>query len=265
MNRQDSRIFRLSRRLVTAFFVACLPLSGLLTGCSGFDNVTIGEGEEAEQRGVAPADRLREGMADYDVGKYGSAVKKFTALLEEHPFSREAMLAQLKLADAYYYERKYDEAREQYKAFETRYPTNEAIPYVLFQQGMCDYSRVDRIDRDPGSVNKAIASFTRLLNAAPNSPYSQEATRKIKDAQEFLAHHEFLVADFYIRTNKDDSAKQRLRYLLSTYPESDMALRAKTLLAELEGKTAGKAADAAAGSGEVLDAGGVEADLRGEN
>ncbi len=234
-------------RIVLACLVACLPL---LSGCSVFDgmfsNVTVGEEEEV-LKGVPPETRLQEGMTAYEVGHYKTAAKAFSTLLEEHPFSQEAMLAELKLADAYYYDGKYDEAKKHYQAFESRHPTNEAIPYVLFQYGMCDYSRADRVDRDPGSMRLAVESFTRLLNAAPNSPYSQEATRKIKDAQEFLAHHEYRVAEFYRRTGKEGAAKQRLQYLLSSYPESDLAPKAQRMLQELEGKPASESdrADAA--------------------
>ena len=219
------------RTLRALLFAACLLLSGL-PACSMFENVTVGEEEEIE-RGVPPATRLREGMEAYDVGKYGKAVTAFSALLEEHPFSPEAGLAELKLADAYYYDGKYDEAKEHYKEFETRHPTNEAIPYVLFQYGMCDYVRADRTDRDPNGMAQAINSFTRLLNAAPNSAYAQEAATKIREAQDFLADHEFQVARFYKRTGKLGAARQRLQYLLATYPNSDLVPRAQELLAEL--------------------------------
>lgn len=225
MNRRTPRAARLA-----LLFAACLFLTGL-SGCSMFK--FGGEEEEEVQAGVPPATRLREGMEAYDVGKYGKAVTAFTALLEEHPFSPEAGLAELKLADAYYYDGKYDEAKEHYKEFETRHPTNEAIPYVLFQYGMCDYAKADRTDRDPNSMAQAINSFTRLLNAAPHSAYAQEATIKIREAQEFLADHEFRVAKFYTRTGKPGAARQRLQYLLATYPNSNLVPRAQELLAEI--------------------------------
>lgn len=222
----------------TVLFLCLLLASALaLGGCSTlkgmFSNVTVGEEEEVE-RNMPPETRIREGMDAYDVGRYSEAIKSFTALLLEHPFSPQAMLAELKLADAYYYDGQYDEAKVHYREFENKHPTNEAIPYVLFQYGMCDYARADRIDRDPNSMSQAIKSFTRLLNAYPNSAYSPEATSKIKEAREYLANHEYLVAVFYVRTEKHEAAKQRLNYLLSTYPESDLAPKAKELLNKLE-------------------------------
>ncbi len=222
----------------TALILCLLACSLALGGCSSFkgmfSNFTVGEDEEEIEQNMPPETRIREGMDAYDVGKYSEAIKSFTALLLEHPFTPQAMLAELKLADAYYYDGQYDEAKVHYREFENKHPTNEAIPYVLFQYGMCDYARADRIDRDPASMSQAIKSFTRLLNAYPNSAYAPEATNKIKEAQEFLANHEYLVAVFYVRTEKHDAAKQRLQYLLSTYPESDLAPKAKDLLARIE-------------------------------
>lgn len=219
--------------LILCLLACSLALGGCATFKGMFSSVTVGEEEEIEQN-MPPETRIREGMDAYDVGKYGEAIKSFTALVVEHPFSPQAMLAELKLADAYYYDGQYDEAKAHYREFENKHPTNEAIPYVLFQYGMCDYARADRIDRDPASMSQAIKSFTRLLNAYPSSAYAPEATNKIKEAQEFLANHEYLVAVFYVRTEKFDAAKQRLQYLLSTYPESDLAPKAKELLARIE-------------------------------
>lgn len=226
------------RILVCLALLLCLvPLGGCSTFQGMFSKVSFGEEEETE-RGMSPETRAREGMDAFDVGNYGAAIKSFTTLLQEHPFSPQAPLAELKLADAYYYDGKYDEAKTHYREFETRYPSNEAIPYVLFQYGMCDYTRAERIDRDPAGMAQAIKSFTRLINAYPDSAYSPEAGNKIKEAREFLANHEYLVAVFYVRTDKNEAARQRLRYLLATYPESALAPKAKDLLAKLE---AGKA------------------------
>ena len=223
------------KRVLILFLLACsLALAGCSTFQGMFSNVTIGEDEEVGEMNIPPETQIREGMDAFNVGKYSVAIKSFTNLLVEHPFSPEAMLAELKLADAHYYDGQYDEAKVHYREFETKHPTNEAIPYVLFQYGMCDYSKADRIDRNPDSMAQAIKSFTRLLNAYPNSPYTLEATNKIKEAREFLANHEYLVAAFYVRTEKNEAAKHRLNYLLSTYPESDLAPKAKELLAKLE-------------------------------
>jgi len=211
-----------------------------LSGCSTFSGMfnKFSFGEEEDPKSLPPDILIVQGMDAYDVGNYSDAIKAFKLILDEHPFSAQAMLAELKAADAYYYNKQYTEAKALYKEFEERHPTNEAIPYVLFQIGMCDFSRTDRIDRDTSGPKDAIKSFTRVIQTYPQSPYAKEAKARIKDAKEFLVNHEYMVAVFYVRTNHYEEAKHRLKYLLAMYPDSTMAPQAKALLEQLQ---AGKA------------------------
>lgn len=221
------------KRLLLVFLVlAATTLSSCSTFSGMFSKFTLGE--EEDPKSLPPETLIVQGMDAYDVGNYSEAIKAFKTILDEHPFSAQAMLAELKAADAHYYNKQYAEAKILYKEFEERHPTNEAIPYVMFQIGMCDYSRSDRIDRDISGPQEAIKSFTRLVNAYPQSPYAKEAKAKIKDSKEFLVNHEYLVAVFYVRTDRHEEAKHRLKYLLAMYPDSNMAPQAKALLQHLE-------------------------------
>jgi outer membrane protein assembly factor BamD len=173
-------------------------------------------------------------MDDYNVGKYFTAIEFFEEILNRYPFSPEAILAELKAADCSYHLERYQEALLLYEEFENRHPTNEAIPYVMFQKAMSNYKQIDRIDRDPSGAEKSIALFQQLLKAYPDSPYTGEAKARIAAATEFLANHEYFVVEFYVRTAKYDQAAVRLRYLLAMYPESKIAPKAEDLLARIE-------------------------------
>jgi outer membrane protein assembly factor BamD len=229
----NTRSFHDCKRL---FLVLLTLATTTLAGCSTFDGMfsKFSFGEDEDPKALPPETLLVQGMDAYNVGNYSDAVKSFKIILDEHPFSAQAMLAELKAADAHYYNKQYAEAKPLYKAFEERHPTNEAIPYVMFQIGMCDYSRSDRIDRDVSGPQEAIKSFTRLINAYPQSPYAKEAKAKIIDSKEFLVNHEYLVAVFYVRTDRNEEAKHRLKYLLAMYPDSNLAPQAKALLSHLE-------------------------------
>ena len=222
---------------VSRFLVAALLLGSLtLSGCSTFSGMfsKFSFGEDEDPKSLPPETLITQGMDAYNVGDYSEAQKNFKQILDEHPFSAQAILAELKAADANYYNKQYPEAKILYKAFEEHHPTNEAIPYVMFQIGMCDYHRSDRIDRDVSGPQDAIKAFTRLINAYPQSPYAKEAKTKINDAKEFLVNHEYMVAVFYVRTERYPEAKHRLKYLLAMYPDSNLAPQAKTLLEHLE-------------------------------
>ncbi len=174
-----------------------------------------------------------KGLDYYSRAKYEKARRSFETLLNQYPFSEYSLLAELKTADSNFYLKNYEEALLQYKDFEERHPTNEAIPYVLFQMAMCYYNQIDTVDRDTSTATNAIYAFSRLLRAFPNSPYSEEAGARISAAQNFLANHEYYVANFYTRTYGYEEAKARLEYLLRQYPDTAIAPQAEMLLGDL--------------------------------
>lgn len=205
-----------------------------LNGCSGnlpalFDFSSSEVDLQATSQELAAS-----GMDDYSVGKYYTALEYFEEILDKYPFSQEAILAELKAADCNYFMERYHEALMLYTEFEERHPTNEAIPYVMFQKGMSQYQRIDRVDREATGAEEAIKLFNRLLRAYPNSPYNDEAKARIRAANEFLANHEYFVVEFYVRTEKYAQAETRLKYLLAMHPDAAISDKARALLARIE-------------------------------
>ncbi len=220
-----------SRHHTFTFAITIIALL-LLAGCAGLSEDL---GFEQAEPVVKTADELAIlAMEDFNVGKYHSAVEKFDEIIERYPFSPRALLAELKAADCHYYMEEYPEASLLYEEFKKRHPTNEAVPYVMFQIGMCDLKQTDRIDRNVNGARNAIQSFSSLLRAFPDSPYTKEAEARIRSAKEFLVNHEFLVAVFYVRTEKYKAATHRLKYLISTFPEALITPKAKTLLKRIQ-------------------------------
>ncbi len=209
-------------------------LGGCATFDGMFDKIAFGNGANETTGQEAAAILIVTGMEAYNEGNYYRALQAFNHILENYPFSSEAMLAQLKAADSHFHRGEYMEAKLLYQQFEERYPTNEAIPYIMFQVGRCDFRMVDRIDRDISGARDSIRSFSRLLRAYPDSPYTSEAKAYIELARNFLVNHEYLVAVFYVRTRQYEQAEHRLRYLLNMYPDSTIAPMAKELLERLE-------------------------------
>ncbi len=212
-----------------------------MSGCANlretfnFTHIDEDGNEVKKEQSDLPAKKLlMQGMEDYNVGKYFTAIDAFEEILNRYPFSPEALLAELKAADCSYLLERYVEALMLYEEFENRHPTNESIPYVMYQKGMCHFRQIDRIDRDTSGAEKAVTLFQQLVAAYPDSPYTEDAKKRIQAATEFLANHEYLVTEYYIRTEKLDQAKVRLKYLLAMYPETVIAKRARQLLQEIE-------------------------------
>jgi outer membrane protein assembly factor BamD len=233
----DPRPQRFARRLMVVALAGLLAVG--LTGCSVLDTTLdfFGFGGSGSAPDT-PEGLAMQAMDAFNHGKYADALKHFEEIKDRYPFSAVGLLAELKAADAKFYLKQYDEALVLYEEFENNHPTNEAMPYVLFQMGMCHYEKIDTIDRDPGSAMSAIALFSRLLKAFPQSPYTPEAQARLMAARDFLANHEMYVAAFYVKTAELPQAEGRLKYLLANYPDSTIAPRAKELLAAIQ---AGKA------------------------
>jgi outer membrane protein assembly factor BamD len=227
------------RRNVGLLLLSALLLS--LQGCASFNeafNLTSvdEDGNEivTDYSSLPARNLLAQGMEDYSVGKYFTAIEFFDEILNRYPFSAEAVLAELKAADCSYYLERYVEALALYEEFENRHPTNESIPYVMYQKAMCYYKQIDRVDRDPTGAEKSLELFNQLIVAYPNSPYSREAKLRMATATQFLANHEYFVVQYYVRTAKFDQATVRLKYLLATYPDAEITPKAQELLDQIE-------------------------------
>ncbi len=223
-------------RLIKCGILLCIFLIVLLSGCSSTGRFFESSAPENLNLALPPETLVKKGMEEYNRGKYFVAVEYFNKVLESHRFSPQAILAELKVADCHYYMNRYAEAYVYYEQFEEMHPTNEAIPYVMYQKAMCYYKRIDTIDRDITGAQVSIERFQRLLQAYPNSVYVKDAREKITHAREFLANHEFAVAKFYLRTDQQPQAIIRLKYLLNVYPDTKIVSKAETLLKELEQK-----------------------------
>ncbi len=190
--------------------------------------------EDGEETHLSAQTLAGKGVDEFSMGNYYKARKHFDEILDFYPFSPEATLAQLKGADSNYYMENYEEALMLYHEFEERHPTNEAIPYVMYQIAMCYYQQIDRIDRDTNGAENAIKEFSKLLRAFPASPYTREAKGRIRAANEFLVNHEYFVVEFYLRTEKYEEAQARLNYLINTFPDATITPKAQRLLKKLQ-------------------------------
>ena len=167
---------------------------------------------------VESAEELAEkGMEAFEEEDYSDALKAFNTLKERYPYSRYAILAELKVADAHFYREEYPEAVGAYEDFVELHPKNEAIPYVKYQVGLCYYKQMLSKDRDQTPTRLAILSFERLQREHGDSGYASEATKKIVDCRKLLAEHELYVARFYYKSKHYGAALGRLEGVMTGY------------------------------------------------
>jgi len=169
----------------------------------------------------------RDGMEAFQARKYDNAIESFEKLKDYYPFSKFAMLAELKIADSHFHLKQYDEAIFAYEEFERLHPRNEAIPYVIYQIGYCYYQQMDTVDRDQTSTQKALEAFERLTKQFPNDSHTVSAKELILNCLKTLAGHEFYVGYYYYKMKHYKAALHRFKNILTYYP--DVGLHYKAL------------------------------------
>lgn len=206
-----------------ALWVLCAAWSLSTLGCGTdltqyyFGNL-FGRGsstidQNAEQLAVEGMEKMRQ--KDYD-----DALKAFQKLKEQYPYSKYAILAELKIGDAHFHKREYAEAAIAYEEFARLHPRNEVIPYVLYQIGMSHFLSFSTIDRDQGETQRAMEAFQRVIQAFPETQYAKKAEVQLFECQKRLVAHEFYVGRFYFRQKRYRSAKERLEKISRSYPEA---------------------------------------------
>jgi outer membrane protein assembly factor BamD len=220
MTRVTHMLWTIARNLVFGGMLAAL-----VCGCS-----TITETAADIKKSVvgffggldenATAEELAiKGMETFDDGDYKKSIEFFQKLKDIYPFSRYAILAELKLGDAHYQIEEYEDAVFAYEEFEKLHPRNEAIPYVIYQIGRCHFDRISTPDRDQTAARKALEAFQRLQKQFPNDPYSRSAAEHIVACYKSLSGHDFGIGQFYFKSHHYKAALSRFRSVVSDYPD----------------------------------------------
>jgi len=205
-----------------------LPIVALLlfSGCAFFyDN-------KADDK--TAQELVNDGMEAFNRQRYRSAIASFDKLKDWYPFSKYAILAELKVADGHFYLEEYEAAITAYESFENLHPRNEAIPYVIFQRGLSYAKQIETVDRDQTSAKKAIETFNRLKKMYPTSEYTAQADTYIRMALKNMAGHEFYVAEFYFKSKHYKAAVVRFRTVVSSYPDVGLTQKALEYIARCE-------------------------------
>ena len=185
----------------------------LLSGCGLIDEYFLPTPEDTVQEVFEAGS---EAMRDKD---YPSAIKYYTRIKDEYPFSPYAIESELSDGDAYFLNEDYWQAVDAYRDFETLHPRHEAIPYVLYQKGMSLKNTYTSIDHSATELNEAIESFTRLAQEFPDTEYGKKAPSLIAECRKTLAQRELFIANVFWGMENYQSAWTRYQYVLRNFPD----------------------------------------------
>ena len=212
-------IRRVRRRALPVFLAAVLLSSA---GCANVKEFYFGDlwGKRGKTVDKTAEQLAAHGMQSMGKKNFDEAAEDFKKLKENYPYSKFAVLAEMKLGDAYFFDKKYADAGVAYEEFVRMHPRNEVIPYILYQIGMTHFLSFSNPDRDPEETQSAIQSFQRVKQMFPDSDYAKKADKQIFECRKRAASHEFNVARFYYKTGEYAAAKTRLDNMIMKYPQA---------------------------------------------
>jgi outer membrane protein assembly factor BamD len=208
-------------RLSTRFGQGLLPRFGqvlfglfavlsILTflGCSSSDKKATSEAEQAYQS----AEKLEENE------RYEESIDKYNEVKNKFPYSKFAVMAELRVADVHFKREAYVESQTAYQLFKELHPRHPQIAYVTFRLALSYFNQLpETIDRDLSVAHRAIYHFDELTRNYPESEHVAEAKEKRKDARNRLGEKEAYIADFYFIRDKFESALGRYEGLLKEF------------------------------------------------
>jgi len=184
-----------------------------LSGCGWWKDFW----KRPERTRATPEGLYSRGVEGYQDGRYKRAIESFQRLKEEYPLHQMAIMAELGIADSHFSDEEYAEAELAYNDFINLHPTNENLPYAMYQLGMCHYKQMFSIDRDQTETKKARKEFERLIARFPSSKFSFMAEKMLRDCKQRLGEHEFYVGHFYFKIHKYKAALKRFEIISRDY------------------------------------------------
>jgi len=188
-----------------------------LSGCANVLNKYFPDEGLQDQEG--PPQLIAEGQKQFERGYWEEAIQSFETVKDRYPYSKEAIIAELRMADALYEKQEYELAYSAYSEFERLHPKNQNIPYVIYQRGMCYFKQITTIDREQDTTIRAKEEFERLVKRFPRDVYANKARKHIRKCLIYLAENELYVANYYYRMKRYKAAKERYSYIIEKYPD----------------------------------------------
>src|SRR5437763_9098684 len=162
-----------------------------------------------------------QAMHDIEHGRYEVARISLQTLMNTYESSEFLAKAKLAIADSWFREGGSSglaQAEAEYKDFILFYPQMEESAEA--QNRICEihYKQMDKSDRDWSQTLRAETECRQLLQQFPNSKFAPQATQRLRNIQESLAEHEFVVGNFYWKREMNPAAANRLTALVNQYP-----------------------------------------------
>jgi outer membrane protein assembly factor BamD len=203
------------RLLLAAVCAAALTACGAASGTSSVSY------------SVSAQKNYEKGVDMLEKRDWIAASKYFSFIKSRFPYSKYAVLSELRLADAQLGAEQYLEAIDSYRLFIKFHPTHKEVAngYASFKIGYAYFKQLPddfwmfppSYEKDQSSTEDAQNELKSFLDKYPDSPYRKDARDILIKVGKRLADHEWYVAKYYWDRGKPMGTVLRLRRLLERY------------------------------------------------
>ena len=193
----------------------------ILIGCGGKS------GTATVKYSVSVSENYQRGLKQLSDKEWVAAAKYFSFIKARFPYSKFAVLAELRLADAEFGAGHYAQAIDNYKVFMKFHPTHEMVEngYAALRIGEAYFKQLPddwwilppSYEKDQSATSDAGVHLKRFLKKYSKSEFTPKAKKMLFKVNNRLARHEWYVANFYWKRGKPMGTVLRLRKLLNDY------------------------------------------------
>ena len=208
--------------MISKTFLLVIAIATAATACGGKSG-----GAGAVDYSVSAQRNYEKGLKELEDKDWLAASKYFSFIKSRFPYSKYAVLAELRLADAQFGAEQYIEAIDSYRLFIKFHPTHDQVSngYASFRIGEGYYRQLSgdfwmfppSSEKDQSSTEDAANELKTFLDKYPDSPFRDKAKDIVKQVNKRLADHEWYVARYYWDRSKPMGTVIRLRRLLERY------------------------------------------------
>lgn len=188
------------------------------------------DGKRAYMWGVIPGFRNREKSIEY-----------FEQVIHNAPYSDYAPLSLMNVARAHQRAGNTEEAIDALDRMINAYPQNVLTPDAYLKLAQTHASLVEGAYYDQASTKSAITYYEDFLIQFPGDSGAANAEKGLAEMKTMLAQSKMQLADYYYKYRKNyKAAKVFYNEAITTYPDSPVAARARTMLADVDARLAGQ-------------------------
>ncbi len=200
------------------------------SGCAAFE--TNLQDTEVDQKDTA-RQNFEAAEAAFASRRFNEAIKYFELVKNKFPYSKYAVLAELRMADTHFEREKWLEAADAYRIFVRFHPRHEEVAYATWRIAV-SHSRaiennvawlpfVDAQEKDQSSARDTIRACDDFLIRFADDPRAEEIRALRKTARGRLADVDLYAAHFYEERERWQGAIWRYQRVGEEFTDTDKA------------------------------------------